>query len=209
MSNSESTRWLQWAQQLQAISQTGLTYSTDAYDIERFRQLAQIAAEIVAVHTHVPVNDIRRYFLEQRGYATPKVDVRGAIVVDHKILLVQERSDEQWCLPGGWADVGETPSAVVIREVAEESGLTIIPQKVIGIYDANRHGERLELSHAYKIVFLCEYIGGELQPSTETLAAQFFSFEQLPPLSSNRTSEHHLAHVRAHLTDPQRPTHFD
>lgn len=204
-----SLRWLQWARQLQAISQTGLAYSTNAYDTQRFQQLAHIAAEIVAAHTHVPSTDILQYFLEQPGYATPKVDVRGAIVVDHQILLVQERSDERWCMPGGWADVGETPSAVVTREVWEESGLTVMPQKVIDIYDANRRGEQLELSHAYKIVFLCDYIGGIPQSSTETLAAQFFPFDTLPPLSSNRTNHHHIAHVLAHVHDPHRATKFD
>jgi ADP-ribose pyrophosphatase YjhB (NUDIX family) len=145
----------------------------------------------------------------QPGYATPKVDVRGAVIRDGKILLVQERSDERWCMPGGWADVGDLPSDTVEREVWEESGFEVVARKVIGVYDANRSGIPLEFYHAYKIVYLCQIVGGEARPSNETLAAAFFSFDELPPLSAERTSERHLAEVSAHYQDPHRPAAFD
>ena len=112
-------------------------------------------------------------------------------------------------MPGGWADVGDRPSEMVVREVWEESGFRVVPRKLIGVYDANRSGRPLEFYHAYKLVFLCDITGGEARPSNETLAVSFFDFDDLPPLSTSRTHERHLAEVRAHLADPQRPAAFD
>jgi len=130
---------------------------------------------------------VKKVMMKQPGYATPKVDVRASIIEDNKILLVQERSDERWAMPGGWADVGDIPSEVATRETKEESGYDVKPTKVIGVYDANRFGRQLEFFHAFKIVFLCELIGGEPATSDETQNVDFFSFEDLPPLSLNRT----------------------
>jgi len=112
-------------------------------------------------------------------------------------------------MPGGWADVGELPSAMVAREVLEESGLEVAPRKVIGVFDANRGGRPLELFHAYKVVFLCDELGGEPRPSDETSDVRFFPFDALPPLSSARTNARHLHEVLAHLGDPNRPAAFD
>lgn len=209
MSEKDSPRWLAWAREIQALSQTGLAYSEIDYDIQRYRRLIEIAAEIVERHTGIPREPLVQDFAAQHGYATPKVDVRGAVVREGKILLVQERRDERWCMPGGWADVGDAPAEMVAREVWEESGFEVVPRKVIGVYDANRSGRPLELYHAYKIVFLCDIAGGEPRPSDETMAVDFFSFDDLPPLSLNRTNERHLAEVLAHVRDPERPAAFD
>lgn len=202
-------RWLTWAQEIQAISQTGLTYSQDEYNIQRYQRLAEIAAEIVHGHTGLPVAPTLANFLAQPGYATPKVDVRGAIVRDGELLLVQERADGCWAMPGGWADVGEAPSAMAAREVWQESGLCVAPNRLIGVYDANRSGSPLSFFHAYKLVFLCEITGGELRPSSETLAAAFFPFDRLPPLSLERTNYRHIADVLACWQDSCRPATFD
>lgn len=209
MTETNLPRWLEWAREIQALSQSELTYSDNDYTTQRYRRLMDIAAEIVQSHTGLPKEPLLRNFLMQPGYATPKVDVRGAAVRNEKILLVQERSDERWCMPGGWADVGERPSETVVREVWEESGFNVEARKVIGVYDANRSGIPIEFYHAYKIVFLCEIVGGEARPSSETRAVAFFGFDDLPPLSSERTSERHLSEVLAHLRDPDRPAAFD
>lgn len=202
-------QWLVWAREIQAIGQTGLTYSTDVFDRERYQRLLRLAADIVAQQANLEQTPIVENFQIQPGYATPKVDVRGAIVQNGKILLVQERADERWCLPGGWADVGDSPSEMVTREVWEESGLRVRPHKLVGVYDANRTGTPLEFYHAYKLVFLCDILGGEARPSSETLAVDFFAFDAPPPLSSRRTHERHLHDIQAHLHDPQHPTIFD
>lgn len=207
--SSDELRWLSWARELQALAQTGLTYATGRYDTERYRRMMEIAAEMLSARTGEPSVGIAEAFLREPGYATPKVDVRGAVIKDGKVLLVQERSDGKWCMPGGWADVNEAPSAMVMREVKEESGLDVIPRKVIGVFDANRSGMPRNFFHAYKVVFLCALLGGEPTPSDETAAAGFFDFDNLPELSEQRTHARHLAEVRAHLADPIRAAAFD
>jgi ADP-ribose pyrophosphatase YjhB (NUDIX family) len=209
MAEAIAPRWLQWAQEIQALSQTGLAFSDIPYDLERYARLREIAAEIVAGHTSLPREEVLESYAVQTGYATPKVDVRGAVVRDGQILLVQERTDGRWCMPGGWADVGDMPSEVAVREVQEESGFHVVARKLAGVFDANRGGRPMSLYHAYKLVFLCELVGGEARASYETLAVGFFSFDDLPPLSSNRTNERHLAEVQAHLRDPSRAAAFD
>jgi len=201
--------WLSWARELQAMAQTGLTFATGHYDIERYRRTMEIAAEMLAAKNGEPPEAILEAFLREPGYATPKVDVRGAIVQDGRILLVQERVDGKWCMPGGWADIDEAPSEMVIREVREESGFVVVPRKVIGVFDANRTGMPRNFFHAYKVVFMCEVLGGEPTPSSETAAAEFFDFDRLPELSEQRTHTRHLTEVRAHYTDPSRMTAFD
>jgi ADP-ribose pyrophosphatase YjhB (NUDIX family) len=202
-------RWLDLAREIQALSQTGLAFTTSHYDIQRYTRLMEIAAEITAAHSGLPQGQLLENFLRQPGYATPKIDVRGGVVREGRILLVQEKVDGRWCLPGGWADVGEIPSAMVAREVWEESGFTVRATKVLGVYDANRLGRPLEFYHAYKVMFLCEITGGSARSSDETLAAEFFPFDDLPPLSSPRTDERHLREIQEHLLDPLRPAAFD
>ena len=209
MADRKAPPWLAWAREIQALSQSGLAYSQSEYDVQRYERLLEIAAQIVGGQADLESEPLLRDFRLQVGYATPKIDVRGAAVRGEKILLVQERADGRWCMPGGWADVGDLPSETVIREVWEESGFRVAPHKVVGVYDANRDGGPLAFYHAYKIVFLCEITGGKARSSNETLAAGFFGRDDLPPLSTNRTSERHLAEVWAHVQDPGRPTAFD
>ena len=209
MTATHQPRWLEWAREIQALAQTGLTFTENDYEVQRLKRLVEIAAEIVEAHTGLPKEPLVESFLAQPGYATPKIDVRGATVRNGQILLVKERTDGRWCMPGGWADVGEYPSEGVAREVWEESGFEVVVRKVIGVYDTNRGGVPLSFYHAYKIVYLCEITGGEACPSNETEAVGFFDFDDLPPLSSCRTNEAHLAEVRAHIEDDGRPTTFD
>ncbi len=209
LNDRDASPWLEWAREIQAISQNGLTYSTSSFDTQRYGRLMEIAADIIQKHTTISKDNILDNFRIQPGYATAKVDVRGAIIRDGKLLLVQERSDECWCMPGGWADVGEAPAEMVAREVLEESGYVVEVKKVVGVYDANREGRPLEFFHAYKIVFFCEITGGEPRTSDETMAVDFFEFDNLPPLSINRTNNRHLNDILAHVNDPARQTVFD
>ena len=191
----EKTDWLSIARTLQSIGQTGLTFSENPHDIERYKQLLDVSSGIIADFSGLERNDIIADFKNQKGYATPKIDIRGAIIKDNKILLVQESEDKLWCLPGGWADVGESPSEAVGREILEETGLIVSVDKIIGIYDANRDGRDLSLYHAYKIVFLCESIAGEIKTSNETLAVEYFDQNNLPGLSESRTHSRHLKDI--------------
>jgi ADP-ribose pyrophosphatase YjhB (NUDIX family) len=202
-------QWLNWAREIQQLSQTGLAFAVTDYEKLRYKRLTEITAEIVAYHTSLEKEAVEKVLMMQPGYATPKIDVRAAVIKDDKILLVQEISDERWAMPGGWADVGDIPSEVAVRETKEESGYDVKPTKVIGVYDANRMGGQLEFFHAFKIVFLCELIGGEAATSDETQDVSFFNFDDLPPLSLNRTNDKHIKEIFAHLKNLQRSTFFD
>ncbi len=202
-------RWLDWAREIQGLCQTGLTFASSDYETQRYTRLSELAAEMVAAHTLESRESLVDNFLAQPGYATAKIDVRGAVIRDGRILLVQERRDQRWCMPGGWADVGDIPSEMVAREVWEESGFEVTARKVLAVYDANRGGRPLEFFHAYKIIFLCEITGGEARPSDETMDVGFFSFDELPPLSWQRTNGKHLEEVRAHMEHHGRPAAFD
>jgi len=209
MSQEQGPRWLDWAREIQSLSQIGLTFSKNEHERKNFERLREIAAEMTSAQTDRTQEELLEAFSAQPGYATAKIDVRGAVVREGRILLVQERTDGLWCMPGGWADVGEVPSQMVAREVSEESGFAVRPAKVIGVFDANRGGRPLEFFHAYKIVFLCEITGGEPKASLETSDVGFFAFDDLPPLSPNRTNLRHLREVQAHLSDGNRPAAFD
>lgn len=209
MTSIELPRWLEWAREIQALAQTGYHYAVDDYQRGRYQRLTEIAAEIISENSsmeYVPLLDVLR---SQIGYATPRVDVRGAVFRDGKLLMVRERTDGGWTLPGGWADVGDLPSEAAEREVWEEAGFRVKAQKVVGIYDANRFGP-LELFHAFKIVFMCELIDGEARPSDETSEVAFFGPDEIPGmLSSERTKPRHIQDAFAALADPQFPTAFD
>ncbi len=209
MTSIELPRWLEWAREIQALAQTGYHYAVDDYQRGRYQRLTEIAAEITSENSsmeYVPLLDVLR---SQIGYATPRVDVRGAVFRDGKLLMVRERTDGGWTLPGGWADVGDLPSEAAEREVWEEAGFRVKAQKVVGIYDANRFGP-LELFHAFKIVFMCELIDGEARPSDETSEVAFFGPDEIPGiLSSERTRPRHIQDAFAALADPQFPTAFD
>jgi len=161
MVENTTPRWLEWAREIQALSQTGLFYAENDFERERHKRLGEIAAEMISDHSSLELNELVDIFDSQTGYATPRVDVRAAVFRDGKLLLVRERMDGGWTMPGGWADVGDIPSGAAEREVREEAGFLVKACKVIGVYDANRLGP-LEIFHAFKIVFLCDLlISGE------------------------------------------------
>lgn len=207
--NLKEFKWLEIAREIQQLAQTGLAFATNDYEKKRYSRLIEIVSEIIENHTQLEKDSVKKYLMNHPGYATPKIDVRAAVIKDNQILLVQESTDKCWAMPGGWADVGDVPSEVAVRETKEESGYDVIPRKVVGVFDANRLGGYLELFHAFKIVFLCDLIGGEAKISDETLDVKFFPIDNLPPLSLNRTNEKHIAEIKAHLADSNRPTYFD
>lgn len=201
--------WLNWARRIQAIAQTGLTYVENPFDRERYLKLEALAIEMFAAHTGEEPATLQHWFNVQPGYATPKVDVRAACFRERRLLMVRERSDGGWCLPGGWADVGDQPAAAAEREVKEEAGFECVARKVIGVFDANRGGEPLAAFHAFKIIFLCEITGGTPQPDHEILEVAFVDRDALPVLSPQRTTPGQLAECFAHGDDPTRRAAFD
>ncbi len=201
--------WLDYARRLQAIAQSGLAYSPNPYDLERYETVREIAAQMMAAISAAPVEPIRVLFAGQSGYATPKVDVRGALFRDDRILLVREREDGGWTLPGGWADVGESPADATVREVREESGYQTRAVKLMALYDRNRHGHPPIPFHAYKLFFQCELLGGTPAPSSETTAVDWFAADALPALSTSRVTAAQIHRFFEHYRNPGWPTDFD
>ncbi|RKN71882.1 NUDIX hydrolase [Paenibacillus ginsengarvi] len=184
-------RWLEWTQRIQAIAQTGLTYAKDGYDLERYEELREISIAMMREQTGLPYAVVKELFASETGYPTPKVDVRGVVFQDGKLLLVREKSDGKWTLPGGWADIGYTPKEVAVKEIREESGLLVRAVKLLAVLDKKCHPHPPEAYYIYKLFILCEQIGGSLEAGLETSAAAFFAESELAglELSLNRATE--------------------
>ena len=200
---------LEWARELQAIAQSGLAWNPREYDRERFEQVRRVAAQMLANGSD-PAR-LEAVFAAEEGHATPKVDVRGAAFRDDRILLVQEREGEAWSLPGGWVDVGESPSEAVAREVREESGYKVRPVRLLGLYDRDRRRFPPHLWHIWKVFFLCELEGGDPAPlGYETLEARFFGPDELPaPLRFGDATQAEIERCFAQHEHPEWPAEFD
>jgi ADP-ribose pyrophosphatase YjhB (NUDIX family) len=209
MKSSHSPQILEWARQIQALAQTECHYAHDDFTRERCRRLLDISAEMIARIARIESLPLADAFKKQIGYATPKIDVRAAVFREGKLLLVRERIDNGWTMPGGWADVGDTPANAAERETWEEAGFTVKARRVIGVYDANRVTP-FEIFHAFKLIFLCDILGGEAQASNETSEVAFFDFDEVPKkFSGERTAARHVKDAFAMLNDPSLPTVFD
>jgi ADP-ribose pyrophosphatase YjhB (NUDIX family) len=202
--------WIDWTKKLQAIAQTGLTYAANQYDVERYEQVRHIAAEMLAYQSDVPLPRVLNLFLSDTGYATPKVDVRAAIFHNRSILLVRERSEGHWTLPGGWADVGEAPSVCVVREAKEETGYDVQAQKLLAVYDRSKHPHEPPYPfHVYKMFFLCEIVGGKATRNNEIDEIGFFTRDVIPPLSLTRITPQQIDRMFEHHQHADWPTDFD
>ena len=202
--------WLQWAKRLQAVAQNGLTFNKDHFDVERYEEVQRIAAEMLASKSDASVEEVLDLFVREEGYLTPKVDTRAAVFKDDKILLVKERSDGKWALPGGWADVAESPRESVEREVWEESGFKVTATRLVAVYDRSKHPHRpLMHYHVYKLFFICEIVGGEPTTSDETEEVAFFAEDELPELSITKTLPGQIAAMFEHYRRPETPVYCD
>jgi ADP-ribose pyrophosphatase YjhB (NUDIX family) len=209
VADSNSIQFLERMRQIQALVQTESHYAQDDFQRDRCRKLMDIVAEIISQNTGLDFPLLSKAFKDQLGYATPKIDVRAAAFREGKLLLVRERLDGGWTMPGGWADVGDTPSNAAEREAWEEAGFHVKARKIVGIYDANRV-EPLELFHAFKIVFLCNIIDGEARTSIETSDVKFFGPDEIPSnFSGGRTTARHVRDAFAALNNPNSPSVFD
>ena len=204
-------QWLQWAKRLQAIASTGLHYSESEFDQERYREVAAIAASMLASLGNIPIQRIEGLLSDfAKGYATPKIDVRGAVIEDGKVLLVRERSDGLWTLPGGFAEVGLSATENVIKEIREEAG---IRASVSGLYSVRHKAKQAyapDIRDFYKMFFLCRRVDAEpLKPGSETTDAAFFARDGLPELSRGRVIEKDIEAAFVFHENPERTVLVD
>ena len=213
-------QWLDFAQRLQAIAQTGLNYQPHIFDQERYDKVMEIAVEMMAAYTDSDVEQIRNLFDAQSGHATPKVDVRGVVFRNDEILMVRENLDGgRWTLPGGWADINEAPSAATVREVYEETGYHTRAVKLLALYDRRLQGHPPIVFHAYKVFFQCELLSDERSQEqidnqqasfVETGEVGFFGEHEIPDdLSIGRVTKAQILRFFEHLRQPDLPTDFD
>ncbi len=207
--SSSEPQWLRWAKRLQTMAQTGLMYARDPHDIERYHAITGIAHEMLAASTGIECAAVDDFFAHEIGHATPKVDVRAAIFRDDAVLLVQERKDGLWSLPGGWADVDEAPSEAAARETLEESGYRVRITRLLALYDKRLHPHPPQPFFVYKLFFEGEIISGRATPSDETFGAAFFRSDELPPLSLDRVLPGQLARLFALHRAPDAAADFD
>lgn len=204
--------WIDWAQRLNAIAQNGLHFAaTPVHDLHRYEQVRSIAAEMIAAGGAAEPSRVRAMFAAEAGYATPKIEVRGVVFRDEKILLVRERADDdRWTLPGGWADIGESPSEAVVREVREESGYATRAVKLLALLDRHLHDHPRHMWHIWKVFILCDLESDTQGPlGHESSGAAFFARSALPELSVARVTEQQLERLFEHQANPEWPADFD
>ncbi|KEZ89833.1 NUDIX hydrolase N-terminal domain-containing protein [Lacrimispora celerecrescens] len=183
----EDKKWLEWAVELQAIAQSGLHYTKDCFDQERFERIREISAEIISRQSEIPVEKVKDLFCCESGYQTPKIDSRAAIFKNNMILLVKE-ADGKWSLPGGWVDVNLSVKENMIKEVKEEAGLDVEVEKVIAVQDREKHNLPIYAYKICKIFIQCSVIGGSFKANNETTDSRYFSLEELPPLATEKST---------------------
>jgi ADP-ribose pyrophosphatase YjhB (NUDIX family) len=206
----DEPQWLRIARELRAIAQTGLTFTADRFDRQRYERVRELAASMLAQGSGEQFEVIIEILREGWGYATPKVDVRGAAFVDGRVLLVREISDGHWTLPGGWADVNQSAAECVVREIAEESGFLARACKLAAVRDYQRSGHPpRNVDSIYKMFFICEITGGAARASDETSEVAFFARDALPPLSLGRTTAAQIDRMFHHAEHPNLATDFD
>lgn len=201
--------WLTSIKSIHAIAKSGLHFTEGEYDRDRYVQLKEIAENLLEESTNLPIDKIRIALDGDKGYVTPKVDVRGVVFKEDKVLLIKEKIDEKWALPGGWADVGYSPSEIAEKEVYEEARVKVKPNRLLAVLDKAKHKHPQDIYYTYKIFILCEYIEGDPTPGMETLDAQFFRRNELPELSLGRNTKDQILMMFEYLDNPLKEVTFD
>ncbi|ALJ24149.1 ADP-ribose pyrophosphatase [Lactobacillus gallinarum] len=199
---------IEWAKRLQSLAQAGLTYGKDKFDLERYQEVRDISAEMMAWKSNAPLKKVKSLFCNEIGYQTPKIGTRAAIFKDQKILLVQE-SDGSWSIPGGWCEVNLSVKENVIKEVKEEAGIDIAVKRLIAIHDSNRHYKGMYPYGITTVFFLCESVGGSFMENDETIASGYFALDDLPKLSEDKGSKEQVEMCFNAYHDPNWQAEFE
>jgi ADP-ribose pyrophosphatase YjhB (NUDIX family) len=204
--------WLIWTRELQALAQTGLAFSANPYDRERYEMLRALASKMMAARTAALADRIEALFADETGYATPKIDVRAAAFDQRgRVLMVREAADGgRWTLPGGFADVNMTVTESVVKEVREESGFDVQVRKLAAVWDRTRQEHPATVFSCCKLFYICDVIGGAATTSLETSEVGWFAEADVPgDLSLGRVLPSQIARMFEHHRQPGLPTDFE
>jgi len=195
---------------IKALADTGLVYAKDEYDRERYKELKEISLQLMAQVSGRSLNVLQDFYLPEKDYPTVKVDVRGLILNEKdEILMTKESIDGKWTIPGGWADIGDTPSEAIIKEIKEETGFEAETLRLLAVYDKSRHPHPPQPFYVYKLNFLCRITGGKLQSGFDIQDVDFFPLDKLPPLSEDRILKLQLEHLFNLAKDRGAKVYFD
>ena len=201
---------IELAKRIQALAHTGLVYSVDEYNIERYTELQTISYQLISELTGTPIEKMEDFFLNAKEYPTSKTDIRAVIFNDkNEILLVQEKSDNKWSLPGGWAEIGYSPKEIAVKEVAEETGLVVTAEKLLAVLDKKYHAHPAELTYVYKYFIRCHVQSGEFTQAHDIHNVAFFSQDNIPALSENRVIRSQIDLMFEYLYNPDKEVVFD
>ena len=201
-------KWLELIIEIQSLAQNGLAYTNNVYDKERFERLRDISAEMLSMKSDLSLEKVKDLFCNEKGYQTPKLDTRAVIFKDDKILLVKENNGT-WSLPGGWVDVLESVASNTVKEAKEETGLDVVPKRIIAIQDRNKHNKPIYAYGICKIFVLCEVIGGKFEKSIETIETNYFSLDELPLLAEAKTNKEQIEMCFKAVNDESWQVQFD
>lgn len=200
---------LNLAKRLKSIADIGLLYCNSEYDRERYHEIEQVSFELMRQLTGAEIPDLKQLFLLNKDYPTVKVDIRALIIKDGAVLLVKESMDRKWSLPGGWADIGYSPKEVLVKECKEETGLEVMPEKLLAIFDKRFHPHPPQPSYVYKMVFSCKAVSEKINKGFDILDVQYFDINRLPELSEDRILSSQLALVYEKLMNNDQSVYFD
>jgi ADP-ribose pyrophosphatase YjhB (NUDIX family) len=203
-------QWLAWAKRLSALSDTGLHYCRDKFDRERYEEVAEISTSMMAMLGDIPIGRVNLALGAGEGHVTPKIDVRAAIIDDGRILLVKEKMDGRWTMPGGYAEIGLSAAENTVKEVWEEAGVTVEAKRLYAVRHKAKHAYPADVLDFYKLFFLCERLDTKpLDPGHEVFDAAYFSPDELPPLSEPRVIARDIFDAFEFHADPRRPALID
>ncbi len=201
--------WIELTKRMRAIARTGLTYSKNEFDLQRYREMERVSLEMMASYSDSAPEKVGDLFAGEEGYPTPKLDIRAAVFREDRLLMVREREDNRWALPGGWVEIGLTPSQAVVKEVREETGFEVVTDRLLAMLDTRLHSHPQSPHHIYKVFFRCEITGGKAETGIETSEVSFFARDDLPPLSVKRNTVSQLKMLFGFLDHPEQDAIFD
>ena len=186
----KTSDFVKYLQRMIALTDTGLTFTKDPFDRERYEDLRSLLSEMLNQESDLDAEEVAEVLKPTSAYVTPLMDVRAWIVEDEKICLVRGQGENDWALPGGFGEVGYSPTENILKEIEEETGFEAKVERLLAVFDTNRF--QLQSKQYAKFIFECKLLDGQFQKNQEIADLQFFAIDQLPNLSEKRITKEQI-----------------